>query len=279
MIIGKLYNYIKYRLWRLYSLMFRKFVLDIHLADHCNLNCKSCNHYSPLAEPAFRDLKRLNDDLTVLGKFWNSFKTIRLLGGEPLLNPQITEAVEIVRKHFPTINIEIVTNGILLGNNNIMKEDFWNVCRKGHVTLAVTEYPIAVNYDKIRALCLEKSIKLRFFENRCHGNSFNYYKLNPKGTEPTRQYYGCVENSCLQLREGRLFSCAPAAYVEFLNNKFNVDFKIRNKDFLNLSSVQSSFDIRKFLLHKKPFCSYCVFPRKSFRWERSNKKAYEWIEA
>ena len=24
--------------------------IDIHLTDHCNLNCKGCTHFSPLAE-------------------------------------------------------------------------------------------------------------------------------------------------------------------------------------------------------------------------------------
>ena len=43
-----------------------RFIVDI--VDHCNLNCKCCGHFSPLAPKGFldintfeRDLKRLHE--------------------------------------------------------------------------------------------------------------------------------------------------------------------------------------------------------------------------
>ena len=274
----KIFDSIRFRLWRLWSLLFRGFVLDIHLADHCNLNCKSCNHYSPLAEPAFRNLERLEEDLRILGRFRKSFRTVRLLGGEPLLNPQIAEAVDMVCRHMSGCDIEIVTNGILLAAESAVKDDFWDTCVRCGVTLAITEYPIAADYDRIRSLCKSRGVAVRIFENRSHGSSFNYYRLNPKGTESGWNYYKCVDNSCLQLCDGRIYTCAPSAYVGFLNKKTGSDFKIREKDWLDLKRIRSAFDIRLFLLRKKPFCSYCIFPRESFCWERSGKKASEWIK-
>ena len=31
--------------------------VEMHIVDHCNLNCNCCNHFSPLAEPWFISLK------------------------------------------------------------------------------------------------------------------------------------------------------------------------------------------------------------------------------
>lgn len=29
------------------------FFLEVNLADHCNLNCQCCDHFSPIAKPTF----------------------------------------------------------------------------------------------------------------------------------------------------------------------------------------------------------------------------------
>lgn len=59
------------------------FWVEVNLADHCNLNCQCCDHFSPIATPTFldfdqyvRDLKRLSD-LTD-----NKIGLIKLQGGE-----------------------------------------------------------------------------------------------------------------------------------------------------------------------------------------------------
>ena len=62
--------------------------LETHLCDHCNLNCKSCSHFCPLVtEPTFTDLEQYTKDIRVLSKKL-AIRTIRLMGGEPLLHPQ-----------------------------------------------------------------------------------------------------------------------------------------------------------------------------------------------
>lgn len=36
--------------------------VEFHLADHCNLNCRGCGHFSPIADETF--LARLTTDWT-----------------------------------------------------------------------------------------------------------------------------------------------------------------------------------------------------------------------
>ena len=42
--------------------------IDIHLVDHCNLNCRGCTHFSPLAQEFYLDLDSYECDLTRLSK-------------------------------------------------------------------------------------------------------------------------------------------------------------------------------------------------------------------
>ena len=37
--------------------VFDGYELEIHVVDHCNLNCAGCNHFTPLAKPFFIEVK------------------------------------------------------------------------------------------------------------------------------------------------------------------------------------------------------------------------------
>ncbi|MBR5637205.1 MAG: hypothetical protein IKW81_09780, partial [Pseudobutyrivibrio sp.] len=66
--------------------------LEYHVADHCNLNCSSCVHFSPLVkEPTFTDFDKLECDLMQLKRKVHYFDAIRILGGEPLLNDRLSD--------------------------------------------------------------------------------------------------------------------------------------------------------------------------------------------
>lgn len=78
--------------------------LEFHLADHCNLNCKGCSHFSNLVpQPVFPDKEQFVRDLQQLTGYFSQIHDFYLLGGEPLLNPEIGVYINTVRKakHFP----------------------------------------------------------------------------------------------------------------------------------------------------------------------------------
>ena len=48
--------------------MNRKPTLDVDIVSHCNLNCVSCCHFSPLAEPHFLSLDEYGRELRMLAE-------------------------------------------------------------------------------------------------------------------------------------------------------------------------------------------------------------------
>ena len=134
-----MFNKLFYRLWRLYRLTKKDYTLDIHVTEHCNLNCVSCNHYSPLAPPIFINLQELERNMEKLKAkgAQKLFKELHLLGGEPLLHPDIADVIRIVRTCFTADHtlIKLVTNGLLLKN---MPESFWEACKKHDIEINVT---------------------------------------------------------------------------------------------------------------------------------------------
>ena len=60
--------------------------IEVHLAEHCNLNCKYCLHFSNIADKEFYDLDKFRQDMKRMSEvFDKKVGHLQLLGGEPLL--------------------------------------------------------------------------------------------------------------------------------------------------------------------------------------------------
>ena len=73
---------------------------DIHITDHCNLNCRGCGHFSNLCPPTFLDLDAFRADMAAMAAKLR-IEQIYLLGGEPLLHPQVSEFIRAARAVLP----------------------------------------------------------------------------------------------------------------------------------------------------------------------------------
>jgi uncharacterized radical SAM superfamily Fe-S cluster-containing enzyme len=112
--------------------------LEMHLTDHCNLGCKGCSHFSPIAEVWFANLSEHKRDMRQLRTLFSNIEIIRLVGGEPLLHPEIEEFLYVTREYFGKVSIRIATNGLLLP---FMTERFWEACKVNRIEINCTVYP------------------------------------------------------------------------------------------------------------------------------------------
>ncbi len=81
---------------------------NLFVTDRCNLDCAYCTEYdNSKSHPALDDLKRRIDKIAELGVI-----KIALVGGEPLLHPDIVQVVRHVKSKGITASIS--TNGYLL---------------------------------------------------------------------------------------------------------------------------------------------------------------------
>ena len=111
--------------------------LETHIVDNCNLKCNKCSHFCHLIdEEIMINVDDFEKDMSILSKNCNIFQ-LKLLGGEPLLHPQINELITISRNYFPKSRISIGTNGILL---KTMKNTFWKTMQKNHILIDISKY-------------------------------------------------------------------------------------------------------------------------------------------
>lgn len=256
----------------------QKLQFEVHLADHCNLNCQMCDHFSPLAEKAFLSPASYEQDIRRLGDlFHHQAAYIRLLGGEPLLHPQVTRFFSMTREQFPHSSLELYTNGLLL---LVQSTDFWEACQAFSVTVTVTKYPVAFDYGAAEEIAQRHHVKLVYTSE--HGEPIKTSWRLPLdvtgGQDPSICFEKCdMGNVCVFLKEGRLYPCTVAPNVLHFNRYFHQDLSLSDKDSINIYTAEAE-DILRFLALPIPFCRYCDIDNRqeNIPWKVSEKSISEW---
>ena len=247
--------------------------LEFHLADHCNLNCKGCSHFSPIAEKRFADLNDYNRDLKQLQRLFSTVRDIMLMGGEPLLNPQMELFLLATRSCFPKANIRIVTNGILLPQ---MSKTFWNVCRSCSVDIGITIYP-PLKEKESALVQLVKSNGVKVITRSV--TSFHAFYNRKGDTDQKAAFKRCRDRWYTPiLREGKIYICPKPATLRYFNEKY--DLEIPTTGFVDIYTPGlSGWDVRDRLDEASSACCYCtlgwdVIP--VFSWETSKPVLQDW---
>ena len=254
------------------------FPIEVHITEHCNLNCRGCSHFSSLAEEEYLEPDSFERDFRRLAELSKNYFTIKILGGEPLLHPRITEFFDIARRYFPSTPIQVTTNGILLTGQG---EGFWQSCNKNNITVSVSQYPIKLNKKAIKEIAGAHKVKL-VFNGTTAEERMCKIPLDPSGSQDMhRSHRKCAISwgCCVTLRDGRIYTCCIAAHIRFFNEYFRQNLVVSDKDYVDIYRAGSREEIIDFLEKPFPFCRYCDTASIQFaqRWGLSKKEITEWI--
>lgn len=257
-----------------------KIPFEVHLTEHCNLNCASCAHFSTIAQEEYCNLDNYKNDVERLSfLLGGEAGEIHILGGEPLLNSQINDFTKIMRQNFKNAVIGIVTNGILLGN---MRQQFWDTCRNYNITLMVTQYPIKVRYEEFLNKAKMENVKYIYFRSTDDKCLMNKYPMDLKGEQEYREsFMNCeMSNKCILLKKGKLYTCSVVGNIEHFNRFFHKELQISEQDYIDIYKAESKEEISKLLATPIPFCRYCNVNKRKFNldWAISKRKLSEWVE-
>jgi len=259
----------------------KKLFFDVHLVDHCNLNCICCNNFAPLADDKYYlDIESFKKDMSRIFEITDGgkkFEGLNLLGGEPLLHPGISEFITAAREIFRHARIVIVTNGVLLTKQ---KEEFFNTVKNNNAEIQITKYPVNLDFAQIEKILNNNGIKHGY-----SGNSDKPYEMfsmpfDIAGTQNINNSFRlCVTaNACTHFREGKIYPCAISALSFYFNKQFNTNLSLSKDDFIDIYKVKTVDEILEFLTKPKPFCKYCNIEaiRYGIKWTVSGKDISEW---
>jgi hypothetical protein len=253
-----------------------KLGFEVSVCDHCNLNCVSCEHFSPIADEVFLNVEQYKKDCKRLSDLTNGeISWLHLMGGEPLLHPRLNEILEISRKYFLKGHIELVSNGILLLRQN---NSFWEICRKNDIVIAVTQYPIKLNHKEIEEKAKETGVKFRYYfigHKTMHKKPLD---INGKQNIGENLKLCHMFNTCVQLVDGRLYTCIEMAYIKYFNKYFNQNLVVDENDVIDIYKIKTKEEMFERLVKPILFCKYCNIKSTNFgiKWCVSKKEINEW---
>ena len=183
--------------------------LEAHIVDHCNLACAECCSYSPhlpswCAEPV--DLER---DLRLAARFVAP-TVFKLVGGEPLLHPRISEMAKVAADSGIAPRISLTTNGLLLGR---MDDDFWRYLDAVTVSL----YPKPILPESTIELANERADRFGVELNWKKQEHFVVMNRSPRRSDKSESaeiFKRCwLRERCHLIKAGHFYTCTRPPHL------------------------------------------------------------------
>jgi organic radical activating enzyme len=181
---------------------------EVNVVEHCNLRCRSCAHLSPVLPKYFIDPGALCSDLTALSRSYH-VNVLKILGGEPLLHPDLLDVLLAARKSQVADKLEIWTNGRLLPR---MEPRVWEAVDSVRISL----YPgRSLRQDQLDAcadLARQHNVPLRYKHYQAFQES--YSEQGTDDPELVQRIYTTCNSAhrwrCHTIANGWFFKCAQS---------------------------------------------------------------------
>jgi hypothetical protein len=231
--------------------------VEYPVVEHCNLSCAHCDHASPLLPAQCADVDQYRRDLTSLARVLEA-EEFSLIGGEPLLHPDLLSLLRIARQSRIAQGITLVTNGTLL---HTAPAEMWTLIDKVRISV----YPRAAvrfSQEELSQLCARHGVKLVWRDV----DSFRQTLLNTKIEEAAvvqRIYERCFIAHvwrCYTIYKGRFYKCAPAPFMSARLHLKGVTFDNHDDGVAIEGNADLCGALEAYLSSEQPLkaCSYCL---------------------
>ncbi len=248
--------------------------VQIHLVDHCNLNCAGCTHFSPFSAKWFADEESLAGDLSALRAKFKYIRHVVLLGGEPMLHPRCADLLRRVRAICPKATLTFVTNGILWLKRDAAALRALDACHEVRARVMLSVYPPYADRKKeLKDLCAKAKVEVRTV---CYQDFWAWFM--PKGDgDIGKAFYNCRRTMyCPYLRDGRLYLCPQAYHMRDFAGPAKLDIPLAE----GLDVHDESLTGRQMLRWLMTPCRNCGFCSTTFRlasWHNGRSDVKEWF--
>jgi hypothetical protein len=211
--------------------------LETMATQVCNLSCTGCTNYSDIKHTGYVTWKDMHQQLIA----WLAVVDIPdfgIMGGEPLINPEISQWLTGTRELMPNSQIRFTTNGLLLdkyfsivdqayelGNivfkitvhqNDLALEQIIERIFKRYRWQPVTEFGINrwTAGDRVRLQIGRPAQFLKTYQGK-------YSNMRPWDNNPVDSFDACIQQTCPLLYNGRIYKCSTQGLLQDLLEKFN----------------------------------------------------------
>jgi organic radical activating enzyme len=269
--------------------MFNLFLVDFYITHHCNMNCDSCNRFNNYNFKGHKDWRPYAQQYEKWAQN-TKIQWINILGGEPLLHPDITGWIKQVRQWWPTSTLTVFTNGTMLNkvpnlydtvkenncilyicthNKHIQDNIFKELDKFFPVEYSVHEPdPDVVNSvvftrkiitDK-NGVCVHVKPSTTMHPSTLLLKN-DVFKLH--NSDPVRAHSVCWNAQCHHFIDGKIYKCGMVPLLAEFNTQYLIDVNevdlalIQNPGGYTFEEASSNQD--EFLHYLKNHIEHCKF--------------------
>jgi hypothetical protein len=232
--------------------------LETPVVQHCNLRCMGCNAAAPQLPKDFVSPKQLKDDLDKLSQHL-TVGEFRILGGEPLLHPNLGGIIEVIRRSKISSSICLVTNGVLI---HTLDPVLW----KSLDRLWISFYPgirTGLPRAEISKRCNEYGVRFTplikdYFQHKLLTDYNSDEELVNKIFQTCNQ---ARRWRCYTILNGYFFRCATAPQTKIRLAVAGRDYPGYHMDGLDIQDQRNlRRRLKDYAFSKKPLeaCHYCL---------------------
>lgn len=238
--------------------------IELHISDKCNLNCRGCTHFSPLYDEIGAVFEEKLDDIKKIKRLFDEVFRIDILGGEPLLNPELSRYVIELRKELPRTFIQIYSNGLLIPK---MSDCDLRIIKENNIGVSISEY--APTHKMID--CIKETLERYEINYRIADFDFKQKFNLPISTNAKSQHPKlCISNGCITVDKGRISRCPTLMYVSKFNEYFGEN--LPTDGIYNLDEYETGENLMKDMEKEIPLCKHCI--QKEIDWSVCGKEKY-----
>ena len=246
--------------------------LEMHVTHSCNLTCESCSHYS---NHLHRGEVALAEADQWMGAWSHriAIDEIHLLGGEPTIHPELPAFVTLARRHWPDAFIRIRTNGFFLHRHPDLPA---LLAADGRAVISVAIHHDSPEYrERLRPMFdlierWQREFAIVVEVDQAYANWTQRYQGFGAGMQPFEDgsprasWEICPARHSKQLFEGKLWKCAPLAYLKLQKQKYELSPKW--DEYLRYEPLDPSCSDRELGLflasEDESFCGMCSARRR-----------------
>lgn len=259
-----------------------RLTVSFQIIDFCNMNCSGCNHFSPLASfgsmMSACEFKEIAERLSFLcGENIHICKII-IVGGEPLLHPELKQILAITKSVFCNASVDILTNGTLI---KMLDKDTIDMIISTKAQFCCSDYHVGTDeiYNVSSRICDRKLFNYRYISDKKKDFSrlvcSVYHRRDGTALEDHPAHTNQIN------KNGDFFFCCIPANIHFYNNYFGTEIlPEKGNDYFNIfESTQKDFMkniVKSITCRKYAFCDYCRTPETGL-WKRYEKGEDLWI--
>lgn len=246
------YLYSKWERYKGKNIYFR--YLEVPITTRCTLNCRECNNLIQFYQkPTNIDAVQVIRDIKRICSVSKCIRMLRILGGEPLVHPQLAYILAELDQIEEIEEVQIVTNGTLLFNKECLK-----YLQHSKFSVDISNYgTYSSKYRDLVYQLKRKGVRYCTQKEKKPWKALSNCACRDRSADEQIKIFSMCREDCHSLLNGELHVCARSAHGTDLGL-----IEKRSEDYVSIRDVSGKKQLKKelyTLLNKKYViaCNYC----------------------